>query len=71
MFRQLVELLVRENVLMSGSIRIGYREIRLEDARGDVLIAMAERDNVVPAGATEPALRLVGAPARRHELRAF
>ena len=64
-FRQLVELLVRENALMSGSIRVGYREIALERARGDVLVAMAQRDNVVPAGATEPALSLVGDPARR------
>ena len=40
-FRQLVELLVRENALMSGSIRVGYREIALERARGDVLVAMA------------------------------
>ena len=64
-FRQLVELLVRENALMSGSIRVGYREIALERARGEVLVAMAQRDNVVPAGATEPALSLVGDPARR------
>jgi polyhydroxyalkanoate synthase len=68
-FRQLVELLVRENALMSGSIRVGFREIALERARGDVLVAMAERDNVVPAGATEPALSLVGHPARREALR--
>ena len=40
-FRQLVELLVRENALMSGSIRVGFREIALERARGDVLVAMA------------------------------
>jgi polyhydroxyalkanoate synthase subunit PhaC len=68
-FRQLVELLVRENALTSGSIRVGYREIALERARGDVLVAMAQRDNVVPAGATEPAMRLVGDPARREALR--
>ena len=68
-FRQLVELLVRENALMSGSIRVGLREIVLERARGDVLVAMAQRDNVVPAGATEPALALVGDPARREALR--
>src|SRR5512133_4335541 len=68
-FRQLVELLVRENALTSASIRVGYREIALERARGDVLVAMAERDNVVPAGATEPALALVGDPARREALR--
>jgi polyhydroxyalkanoate synthase len=68
-FRQLVELLVRENVLMSGSIRLGERVVDLERARGEVLVAMAERDNVVPRATTEPALRLVGDPARRHELR--
>ena len=54
---------------MSGSIRVGFREIALERARGDVLVAMAERDNVVPEGATEPALALVGDPARREALR--
>jgi polyhydroxyalkanoate synthase len=68
-FRQLVDLLVRDNALMSGSIRVGPRAIRIEDARGDVLVAMAERDNVVPAAATEPALGLVGDPARRDALR--
>jgi polyhydroxyalkanoate synthase len=68
-FRQLVELLVRENALMSGSIRVGYREIALDRVRADVLVAMAQRDNVVPAGATEPALSLVGDPARREAVR--
>src|SRR5436190_2034524 len=53
-FRQVVELLVRENALLSGSLRLGDRVVRLGHARGDVLIAMAERDNVVPAAATEP-----------------
>ena len=68
-FRELVEQLVRRNVLMTGSIRIGDREIHLADAPGDVLNAMAERDNVVPASAVEPAMDLVGDPARREELR--
>jgi polyhydroxyalkanoate synthase len=68
-FRELVERLVRDNVLTSGRIRLGDRIVDLADARGDVLVAMAERDNVVPAAATEPALGLVGAPERRHELR--
>src|SRR4051794_37417878 len=67
-FRQLVDLLVRENVLMDGSIRIGNRVVELDQVRADVLVAMAERDNVVPRAATEPALALVGEPARRHEL---
>jgi polyhydroxyalkanoate synthase len=68
-FREVVELLVRDNVLMSGRVRLGDRSVDLADARGDVLVAMAERDNVVPTAATEPALELVGAPDRRHALR--
>ena len=47
-FRQLTELFVRQNVLMTGSIRLGDRRIDLANARGNVLNAMAERDNVVP-----------------------
>jgi polyhydroxyalkanoate synthase len=68
-FRQVTELLVRENVLTTGSIRLGDRVVRLGDARGNVLVATAERDGVVPADATEPALRLVGDPRRREALR--
>ena len=68
-FRQVVEVLVRENALLSGSLRLGDRVVRLGHARGDVLIAMAERDNVVPAAATEPALSLVGEESRRDALR--
>ena len=68
-FRELVAVLVRDNALTSGRIRLGDRIVDLADARGDVLVATAERDNVVPAAATEPALALVGAPERRHALR--
>jgi polyhydroxyalkanoate synthase len=68
-FRQVVELLVRENALMAGSLRLGGHVVELERARGDVLIAIAERDNVVPGDATEPALDLVGDPNRRQALR--
>jgi polyhydroxyalkanoate synthase subunit PhaC len=68
-FRELIEKLVRDNVLTSGRIRLGDRVVDLADARGDVLVAMAERDNVVPAAATEPALALVGDPGRRDALR--
>ena len=35
----------------------------------NVLNAIAERDNVVPLAAAEPAIALVGEPARREELR--
>ena len=68
-FREVAELLVRENALMSGRIRVGDRVVDLGRVRGEVLVAMAERDNVVPSGATEPALAIVGDPARRHALR--
>src|SRR6478609_6499305 len=62
-FRQLTELFVRQNVLMTGSIRLGNRRIDLANARGNVLNAMAERDNVVPPPAVEPVMQLVGDPA--------
>jgi polyhydroxyalkanoate synthase len=68
-FREVVELLVRENVLTSGRMPLGERVVDLSRVRGDVLVAMAERDSVVPTGATEPALALVGDPARRHAMR--
>ena len=68
-FRQLVDELIRNNVLMTGSMRVGNRRIELANARGNVLNAMAERDNVVPPAAVQPVRRLVGDPARREELR--
>ena len=67
--RQIIDQLIRQNVLMSGRIELGGREVRLSDARGDVLNAYAARDNVVPPAAAEPNSELVGDPARRHELR--
>src|SRR3954452_1047661 len=68
-FREIVELLVRDNALMTGRLRVGGRVVDLADARGDVLVAMAERDNVLPGSATEPALELVGEESRRELLR--
>jgi polyhydroxyalkanoate synthase len=69
MFRELVEEFVRKNVLMTGSIQLGNRDVQLANARGHVLNAMAEGDNVVPPPAVEPIMRIVGDPARREELR--
>src|SRR5436305_13609056 len=68
-FRQLVELLVRQNMLMTGSIPIVGRQVDLVNAQGNVLNAMAERGNVVPPPAVEPLMTLVADPARRAELR--
>ena len=67
--RQIIDLFIRQNMLMSGSVRLGGREIRLAEARCDVLNAFAVKDNVVPMSAVEPNSRLVGDPDRRHELR--
>jgi polyhydroxyalkanoate synthase len=68
-FRQLVDLLVRQNILMTGSMPLGSRQVDLAAVQGNVLNAMAERDNVVPPPAVEPVMQLVGDPARREELR--
>ncbi len=67
--RQIIDRLIRQNVLMTGRIDLGGREVRLADVRCDVLNAYAERDNVVPRAAVEPNSQLVGDPTRRHELR--
>jgi len=68
-FAQLVEEFVRKNVLMTGSIRVGGRKVHFANARGTVLNAMAEGDNVIPPAAAEPIMQIVGDPARREELR--
>jgi polyhydroxyalkanoate synthase len=68
-FRQLMELLVRQNILMTGAVPLGTRVVELGAVQGNVLNALAERDNVVPPPAVEPVMRLIGAPERREELR--
>jgi polyhydroxyalkanoate synthase subunit PhaC len=67
--RQIVDDLIRGNVLMSGRWKLGGRVIELADVRSNVLNAVAERDNVVPGAASEPVMDLVGDPARREEMR--
>jgi polyhydroxyalkanoate synthase len=67
--RQVVAELVRRNVLTTGRMQLNGRNVDFSRARGDVLVAVAEKDTVVPLAAAEPANRLVGDPARREELR--
>ena len=67
-FREVVELFVRRNALMDGSLRVGGRAIDFATTGATVLNAMAEKDTVVPRAAAEPAGALVGRPDRRHEL---
>jgi polyhydroxyalkanoate synthase len=68
-FREVVDKLVRANALITGEMRVGSRTIDFSKTAANVLIAMAQRDNVIPPAAAEPFTRLVGAPDRRHELR--
>ena len=44
-FRQLVDLLVRQNILMTGSMPLGGRQVDLARVQGNILNAMAERVN--------------------------
>jgi polyhydroxyalkanoate synthase len=67
--RQIVEELVRRNVLMTGRMQLGGRTIEFGDIRADVLNSVAEHDNVVPIEAAEPVMQLVGRPERREEVR--
>jgi polyhydroxyalkanoate synthase len=59
-FRQIVDLLVRRNVLMSGRMPLGARTVDLADLRCDVLSVLAERDTVVPLPAAQAIAGLVG-----------
>ncbi len=67
-FREVVELFVRRNALIDGSLTVGGRAIDFATTEATVLNAMAEKDTVVPRAAAEPAGALVGRPDRRHEL---
>jgi polyhydroxyalkanoate synthase subunit PhaC len=58
--RQLAELGVRQNRLMTGSFPLGDREVRLSDVRCRVLNVMAEQDTVVPLDSSRPLRTLIG-----------
>ncbi len=61
-FRQVAEMLVRDNTLMDGSLRLGGRNVDLAAITCPVLNVVAERDHIVPIAAAEPIPRLVGTP---------
>ncbi len=67
-FRQVVESLIRDNVLMEGAWELGGRRIDFTATDATVLNVIAEKDKVVPRAASEPAGRLVGRPDRREEM---
>jgi polyhydroxyalkanoate synthase len=67
-FRQVVQDLVRGNVLMEGRWRLGGREIDFTQTDAAVLNVMAAADRVVPRAASLPVGDLVGRPERREQL---
>jgi polyhydroxyalkanoate synthase len=59
-FRQTVEVLIRQNALYNGVVPLGRGEVRLEDIRCPFLNAFAEQDGITPAASSEPLTGLVG-----------
>jgi len=66
--KQIVDDLIRGGVLTTGRWTIGGREIDLSRVRGNVLSAVAEKDNVVPLAAVRPVMDVVGEPEKREEM---
>jgi polyhydroxyalkanoate synthase len=59
-FRQTVQILIRDNALMTGVIPFGRGEVRLKDITVPYLNVFAEQDGIVPSAASEPITKLVG-----------
>jgi polyhydroxyalkanoate synthase len=60
MARQMVDLLLRQNILTTGEMPLGRRTVRLSDITCPVLNVMAEQDHMVPPAASEILGDLVG-----------
>jgi polyhydroxyalkanoate synthase subunit PhaC len=58
--KQAADVLVRRNSLMDGGLRLAGRRVALGDITCPLLNVMAEKDHIVPVGASEPLLGLVG-----------
>jgi polyhydroxyalkanoate synthase len=57
---QMVKLLIRENRLMKGTLRLGGRKVNLKSIDVPVLNVVAEKDDIVPLASAEPLADLVG-----------
>jgi polyhydroxyalkanoate synthase len=57
---QMVRLLIRENRLMKGTLRLGGRKVNLKSIDVPVLNVVAEKDDIVPIASAEPVADLVG-----------
>lgn len=60
LFRQTVDVLIRQNALREGVIPLGRGEVRLKDITCPFLNAYAEQDTITPAASSEPLTALVG-----------
>lgn len=58
--RQMVDLLLRRNILETGVIPLGGRDVRLRDITCPLLNVMAENDHMVPPASSEMLCGLVG-----------
>jgi polyhydroxyalkanoate synthase len=58
--RHAADVLVRRNLMMTGELPLGGRQVHLHDVTCPVLNVMAETDHIVPVGASEPIVDLVG-----------
>ena len=59
-FRQVIDLFMRDNALMTGTVELGDTSTALSELFCPVLNVFAERDHVVPPEAAEPLAGLVG-----------
>jgi polyhydroxyalkanoate synthase subunit PhaC len=66
--RQTVDMLVRDNGLLTDALEVGGDRVHLADIRVPFLNVLASRDHIVPEEAAAPLTDLVGSPDR-HELR--
>ncbi|HTX30826.1 MAG TPA: alpha/beta fold hydrolase [Solirubrobacteraceae bacterium] len=59
-FRQIVEILVRDNALAKGTVPLGQREVSLGDIECPVMNVFCRRDEIVPPRSATPLAGLVG-----------
>jgi len=60
LFRQTVEVLIRQNALREGAIPLGRGEVHLKDVTCPFLNAYADQDTITPAASSAPLTPLVG-----------
>jgi polyhydroxyalkanoate synthase subunit PhaC len=66
--RQIVQMLVRDNAMMTGRLVLGGDRVRLTDITLPFLSVLGARDHIIPEPASAPVIDLVGS-ADKHELR--